>query len=56
MIKERRGREQLVRGNVETMRRANRLLDELEAVWQGRIDRIGELLADDEPNEEGPSA
>jgi DNA-binding transcriptional ArsR family regulator len=45
--KQRKGREQLVRGNVETMRRAYRLLEELEAVWKGRIDRIGELLADD---------
>jgi DNA-binding transcriptional ArsR family regulator len=49
VIKQRRGREQLVRGNVDTMRRASRLLEQLEAVWRGRIDRIGELLAD-EPN------
>jgi DNA-binding transcriptional ArsR family regulator len=47
VIKERKGREQLVRGNVDTMRRAYRLLEELEAVWKGRMDRIGELLADD---------
>ena len=45
--KERRGREQLVRGNVDTLREASRLLDDLEALWRGRIDRIGELLADD---------
>ena len=49
VTKQRRGREQLVSGNVDTMRTACRLLDELEAVWKGRIDRIGELLAD-EPN------
>jgi DNA-binding transcriptional ArsR family regulator len=49
VIKQRNGREQLVRGNVDTMRRASRLLEQLEAVWKGRIDRIGELLAD-EPN------
>ena len=48
VIKERKGREQLVRGNVDTMRRAYRLLEELEAVWKGRMDRIGELLADDD--------
>jgi DNA-binding transcriptional ArsR family regulator len=47
VIKQRRGREQLVRGDVQTMRLASRLLDELEAVWKGRIDRIGEVLADD---------
>jgi len=46
--KQRNGREQLVRGNVDTMRRANALLEQFEAVWQGRIDRIGELLADDD--------
>jgi len=47
VIKQRRGREQLVRGNVETMRQASRLLEQLEAVWKGRIDRIGEMLADE---------
>jgi DNA-binding transcriptional ArsR family regulator len=47
VTKQRKGREQLVRGNVDTMRQANRLLEQLEAVWMGRIDRIGELLADE---------
>jgi DNA-binding transcriptional ArsR family regulator len=47
VTKERNGREQLVTGNVETMRKANRLLGQLEAVWQGRIDRIGDILADE---------
>ena len=47
VIKQRKGREQLVRGNVETMRRAHQLLEQLEAVWRGRIDRIGEILADE---------
>jgi DNA-binding transcriptional ArsR family regulator len=47
VTKQRRGREQLVRGNVETMRKANQLLDELAALWTARIDRIGELLADE---------
>ena len=45
VIKQRNGREQLVTGNVDTMRRAGRLLEQLEAVWRGRIDRIGEMLA-----------
>ncbi len=47
VTKERRGREQIVRINIDTIRQASRLLDELEEVWRGRIDRIGELLADD---------
>jgi DNA-binding transcriptional ArsR family regulator len=46
VTKRRRGREQLVRGNVATIREAYRLLEQLEAVWRGRIDRIGEILAD----------
>ena len=51
VTKQRNGREQLVRGNVETIRKATRLLEELEVLWRGRIDRIGEVLADD--NERG---
>lgn len=47
VVKERHGREQLVRGNVDTMRKASKLLEQLEDVWRGRIDRIGELLADE---------
>ena len=47
VIKQRMGRQQLVRGNVDTMRSAHRLLEQLEAVWKGRIDRIGEMLADE---------
>jgi DNA-binding transcriptional ArsR family regulator len=47
VTKQRKGREQLVRGNVDTMRRAHRLLEQLEAVWAGRIDRIDEVLADE---------
>jgi DNA-binding transcriptional ArsR family regulator len=53
VIKERKGREQIVHGNVETTRRAYQLLEQLEAIWQGRIDRIGELLAEEQT--EGPS-
>lgn len=52
VTKHRKGREQLVRSNVDTIRRAYELLEQLEAVWRGRIDRIGALLADDK---EGPS-
>ena len=47
VTKQRKGREQLVRGNVDTVRRASHSLDQLEAVWRGRIDRMGEILADD---------
>jgi DNA-binding transcriptional ArsR family regulator len=53
VTKERRGREQLVRSNVETIREANRLLEELETVWRSRIERIDEILAEDD--ERGPN-
>ena len=46
VTKQRRGREQRVSGNVEALREAHRLLDRMEAVWRGRVDRIGELLAE----------
>ncbi|MCB1248755.1 MAG: winged helix-turn-helix transcriptional regulator [Acidimicrobiales bacterium] len=45
VTKERRGREQLVRCNIDTIRTAQRLLDEYEQVWRGRIDRMGDVLA-----------
>ena len=46
VTKRRRGREQLVRGNVEAVRDAHGLLDEFEAMWRSRIDRFGEVLAE----------
>ena len=47
VTKRRKGREQIVRGDVDTIRRANQLLDRLEAVWRDRVERMGEILADD---------
>jgi DNA-binding transcriptional ArsR family regulator len=45
VLKERRGREQLVSADPEMLRAAGDLLDEFEALWRGRIDRMGEILA-----------
>ena len=45
--KHRRGREQLVRGEVGRMRDVHRLLDELEAAWSDRLDRFGAVLSND---------
>lgn len=45
VTKTRHGREQRVRGDVATLRSAHRLLDDLEALWRGRMDRIERLLA-----------
>jgi DNA-binding transcriptional ArsR family regulator len=47
VTKERRGREQLVRSNLDTIRHAARVLERFEEIWRGRIDRMGELLAGD---------
>jgi DNA-binding transcriptional ArsR family regulator len=44
--KERKGREQLVRSNIDTVRDAFGLLDQLETVWRSRIDRFGDVLAE----------
>lgn len=53
--KQRRGREQLVQGNVDTIRRAGELLEELELIWLGRIERMGEILAEDTAGGDTPS-
>ena len=49
VTKRRSGREQLVAGDVETVRRAGELIDELEAVWLSRLDRFADVLEGDEP-------
>ena len=51
VTKRRRGREQLVSGDVQAIREAGRALEQLEALWRARIDRFGEILAE-EPTEE----
>lgn len=45
VTKQRHGREQLVRTNTDTLRRAHHLLDQLEEVWRERLDRMGDVLA-----------
>ena len=42
--KEKRGREQIVHGNPEALRRAARLLDAYEDLWRQRIGSIDALL------------
>ena len=43
------GRERLVRGNPETIHRAQQLLDQLEQVWRERVARLDARFADDLP-------
>lgn len=47
VTKRRRGREQLIGADVTAVRRARHLLDQLEALWVERIDRMGDVLAQD---------
>lgn len=42
------GRERLVRANVHTIRLAERFLEDLEAVWRGRLERFEDVLSDEE--------
>ena len=42
--KHRSGREQLVRGELDQLRRAHELLDELEAIWRSRLERFQDVL------------
>ncbi len=41
------GRERIVRGNPETIRQAQDLLDRYAEIWRSRIDRLDTLLAED---------
>jgi DNA-binding transcriptional ArsR family regulator len=44
------GRERIVRGNPDTIRRAQALLERYERIWRSRIDRLDALLAEtDDP-------
>jgi DNA-binding transcriptional ArsR family regulator len=47
VIKERHGREQLVHTDAGAIARARHALDDLEATWRGRVDRMSALLAQD---------
>ena len=42
-----RGRERIVRGNPDMIRRAQTLLDSYEQIWRVRVERLDALLADD---------
>jgi len=46
ITKERIGRRRVVRTNLEGLLVARSLLDRYEELWQGRIDRMAELVTD----------
>jgi DNA-binding transcriptional ArsR family regulator len=45
VVKERRGREQLVHTDAAAVEHARQALDQLEATWRGRVERMSNLLA-----------
>jgi DNA-binding transcriptional ArsR family regulator len=45
VTKERIGRRKVVRANLEGVQVVRRLLEQYEALWRGRIDRMADLLA-----------
>ena len=47
VTKRRRGREQVVHGNVTVLRGAARLLQAYEQIWRARADGIARILAED---------
>ena len=46
MTKRRTGRRKVVSTNPAGLATARRLLDEYEALWRGRIDRMTEVISD----------
>lgn len=50
VTKEQRGRERIVRGDLERIRRAQHYLDHFEQIWRARTDRLDALLADNDTN------
>ena len=51
VTKERIRRRKVVRTNLEGLRVARRLLDRYEELWQGRIDRMTDLVTDTKEKE-----
>ncbi|AUZ88035.1 transcriptional regulator [Arthrobacter agilis] len=51
VTKEKRGREQIVRGEMDGVQNARRLLDDYERIWRRRVDRITDILAEDAEDE-----
>ncbi|MCF8590324.1 ArsR/SmtB family transcription factor [Gordonia liuliyuniae] len=48
ITKRRDGRRQLASGDVAAVRSVSSMLSDIEQIWRGRINRIDELLADEE--------
>jgi len=55
VTKERRGREQLVRTELEAIGKARQALDHLEMEWRARVDRMTALLSEPEDGQANES-
>jgi DNA-binding transcriptional ArsR family regulator len=51
VVKHRRGREQIVHGNLDAVRKATRLLDNYEQLWRYRAQRISDILSENHETE-----
>lgn len=52
--KQRRGREQLVSGNPDSILRARHALEKFEEIWRGRTDRMRDILDEEaDPDQTG---
>lgn len=47
VTRQRRGRESLVRGDIDRVRSAQRALDTFEQLWRDRVAQIDQILAED---------
>ena len=47
VTKERRGRETLIRGDIDRVLDARRALDTFEQLWRDRVSRMDQILAED---------
>jgi DNA-binding transcriptional ArsR family regulator len=54
VTKEQRGRERLVRTDIRRVRAAARVLDELETLWRARVQRMDDIIAEEEPRRSPP--
>jgi DNA-binding transcriptional ArsR family regulator len=52
VTKERRGREQIVHVEDAGLARARAALDRLERDWRGRVERIDQMLGEDDPDKD----
>ena len=55
ITKHQHGRERFVRARIAAVREVNQLLDELETIWRGRMQRFGDVLAEPvhQPEQQG---